>query len=52
MSITTLVLILALVLGAALLLRMIRNDGHGRPTPAHQPPRSHVPDEFEHLAHL
>lgn len=38
--------------GVARLAELIRNDGYGRPTSAHQPPRSHVPDDFEHLAHL
>ncbi len=47
MTTTTLVLILVLAAWTALLLRMIRNDGRGRPTPAHEPPRSHEPDVFE-----
>jgi hypothetical protein len=38
--------------GFARLVDLVRNDGYGRPTASHQPPRSHVPDEFEHLAHL
>jgi hypothetical protein len=48
------VILLVLLLGYGLvrLVDFVRNDGHGRPAPAHQPPRSHVPDEFEHLAHL
>ncbi len=37
--------------GFARLVAYVRNDGYGRPTPAHQPPRSHQPDEFERLAH-
>ncbi len=37
--------------GFARLVAYVRNDGYGRPTSAHQPPRSHQPDEFERLAH-
>ena len=36
---------------AMALVNYVRNDGYGRPTPAHQPPRSHQPDDFERLAH-
>ena len=40
-------LILVLAAWTFLLVRMIRNDGSGRSTPTHQPPRSHEPDPFE-----
>ena len=47
MTTTTLVMILVLAAWTFLLVRMIRNDGSGRSTPTHQPPRSHEPDSFE-----
>ncbi len=47
MTTTTLILILVLAAWTFLLARMIHNDGAGRPTSAHQPPRSHEPDLFE-----
>jgi len=40
-------MILVLAAWTFLLARMIRNDGSGRSTPTHQPPRSHEPDPFE-----
>jgi len=47
MTTTTLVMILVLAAWTFLLVRMIRNDGSGRSTPTHEPPRSHEPDPFE-----